>query len=220
VNGPHDLGGAHGFGPVTPEPDEPVFHADWERRAFALVLAMGATGQWTGDASRHARESLPPARYLANSYYENWLGGLERLLGARGLVTEEEIAAGRALAAPRPLDRRLRAGDVAEVLARGGPYEREPPRDARFALGDRVRARVMHPATHTRLPRYVRGRTGTVEAVAGCHVFPDAHAHGHGEDPQWLYTVRFDARELWGPDADPASTVSVDAFEPYLEPAR
>ena len=219
MNGAHDMGGAHGFGPVEPEPDEPVFHADWERRAFAITMAMGATGEWNLDEARHARENRPPADYLTRTYYEVWLGGLEKLLAERGLVSEEEEVAGRALGPARPVARTLAAADVAPTLGRGGPTNREPPRPARFAAGDRVRARNMHPAGHTRLPRYVRGHVGTVALVHGCHVFPDAHAHGGGEDPQWLYPVRFAARDLWGADADPAVAVSVDAFEPYLEPA-
>ena len=220
MNGAQDLGGQHGFGAVEAEADEPVFHADWERRAFALTLAMGATGEWNIDASRFARESLPPAQYLAKGYYEIWLAGLERLLGERGLVTAQELAAGHALDAPaRPVARTLAAEDVTGLLRRGSPATREPPRPALFAAGDRVRARNLHPKTHTRLPRYVRGRVGTVALVHGCHVFPDAHAHGQGEDPQWVYTVRFAARELWGPQGDPTAAVSVDAFEPYLEPA-
>jgi nitrile hydratase subunit beta len=218
VNGAHDMGGVHGFGPVVPEPDEPAFHADWERRAFALTLAMGATGEWNIDASRFARENRPPGEYLSKTYYEIWLAGLERLLADRGLVTPEELDAGRA-GPPRPVARTLAAGDVEHMLSRGGPTEREPPRPARFAAGDLVRARNLHPATHTRLPRYVRGRTGTVVALHGCHVFPDVNARGGGEDPQWLYTVRFSARELFGEDGDPHAGVSVDAFEPYLEPA-
>ncbi len=220
MNGAQDMGGQHGFGAVEPEADEPAFHAEWERRAFALTLAMGATGEWNIDASRFARESLRPAEYLAKSYYELWLAGLQRLVGECGLVTPEELAAGRALEAPaRPVRRTLAAADVPAVLRRGSSVERQPPRPALFAPGERVRARNLHPVTHTRLPRYVRGRTGTVALVHGCHVFPDAHAHGEGEDPQWLYTVRFEARELWGPEADPAAAVSVDAFEPYLERA-
>jgi nitrile hydratase subunit beta len=134
-------------------------------------------------------------------------------------VTEEELAAGEQLAAARPVARTLAGADVAGMLSRGGPTEREAPRPARFAAGDRVRARNLHPPTHTRLPRYVRGRAGTVVAVHGAHVFPDAHAHGGGEDPQWLYTVRFAARELFGEAADPTAAVSVDAFEPYLDAA-
>jgi nitrile hydratase subunit beta len=219
VNGVHDMGGQHGFGPVEPEPDEPVFHADWERRAFALTLAMGATGTWNLDASRFARESLPPARYLASTYYEIWLGALERQLDRHGLVSADELEAGRSLDEPAPVARTLAAADVPATLGRGGPTVREARRPARFAVGDRVRARNVHPPTHTRLPRYVRGHVGTVELVHGCHVFPDTHAHFEGEAPQWLYTVRFDARELWGEDADPTVRVSTDAFEPYLEPA-
>jgi len=218
VNGVHDMGGQHGFGPVRPEPDEPVFHADWERRTFALTLAMGATGTWSLDASRFARESLPPATYLSSSYYEIWLAALERQLADHGLVTREELEAGRALAPPAPVARTLAAADVPATLGRGGPTLRDAPRPARFGPGDRVRARTTHPPTHTRLPRYARGRVGTVEHVRGCHVFPDTHAHGLGEAPEWLYTVRFEAREVWGEDADPTVSVSVDAFEPYLEP--
>lgn len=220
MNGVHDMGGAHGYGAVEPEPDEPVFHHDWEGRAFALTIAMGATGEWNLDESRFARENRPPADYLSRTYYEIWLGGLERLLAERGLVEPEEVEAGRPAGEPRPVRRTLAAEDVPKMLGRGGPTVRDVERPARFAVGDRVRARNIHPPTHTRLPRYVRGRVGTVVLVHGAHVYPDAHASGGGEDPQWLYTVRFDGRELWGPDGDPRSGVSVDAFEPYLEPAR
>jgi nitrile hydratase subunit beta len=219
MNGAHDMGGMHGFGAVEPEPDEPVFHADWEGRVFALTLAMGATGEWNIDASRFARENRPAADYLSRTYYEIWLAGLERLLTDRALVAEPEIEAGRLLEPPRPVPRTLAADAAAKMLRSGGPSRREAPRPARFAAGDRVRARNMNPPTHTRLPRYVRGHVGEVVLVHGCHVFPDVNARGGGEDPQWLYTVRFDGREVWGPDADPTVAVSVDAFEPYLEPA-
>ena len=219
MNGGQDLGGAHGHGPVRPEPDEPVFHADWEKRALALTLAMGAPGGWNIDMSRFARENRPPGEYLSMSYYQIWLAGLEKLMAERGLVTPEEIAAGHAIGESKTVPRTLSAADVAKVLYRGGPTERETNTAARFAVGNRVRAKTMNPATHTRLPRYVRGHTGTVERVLGCHVFPDSNSLGLGEDPRWLYTVRFDGRELWGPDADPTIKVSVDAWEPYLEPA-
>jgi nitrile hydratase len=217
VNGAQDMGGVHGFGAVLAEPDEPVFHADWERRVFALTLAMGATGEWNLDASRFARESRSPNEYLGKSYYEIWLAGLEQLLAERGLATEAELTAGRATEPRKPLRTTLASGDAAEALGRGSPTNRQAPRPATFRVGDRVRARNMNPLTHTRLPRYVRGHVGTVTAIHGCHVFPDTSAHGLGEEPQWLYTVSFEARELWGPDGDPTLTVSVDAFEPYLE---
>jgi nitrile hydratase len=218
VNGAHDMGGADGFGPVVPEPDEPVFHAEWEARVLALTLAMGLTGEWSTDASRFARENRPPAEYLAKTYYELWLSGLERLLTERGLVGEDELAAGRSLRAPKPIGRILAAADVESLLTRPGSVMRPSERQARFAVGDRVRAVSMHPAGHTRLPRYVRGHVGTVIAVHGAHVFPDSNARAGGERPQWLYTVAFDGAELWGVDGDPHCTVSVDAFEPYLEP--
>jgi nitrile hydratase beta subunit len=215
MNGAHDMGGMQNFGPVAPEADEPRFHHAWERRAFALTLAMGATGAWTLDQARSARESLPPAQYLASSYYEIWLAGLLALMTERGLVTAEEAAAGRMLVAPRPLPRRLDASAVAATLARGASTLRTSATAPRFARGDAVRTREMHPASHTRLPRYCRGRRGTVVAVHGAHVYPDASAHG-SESAQWLYTVRFEARELWGPDTT-ATAVHVDCFEPYLE---
>jgi nitrile hydratase len=219
VNGAQDLGGMMGFGPIEIEPNEPWFHAEWERRAFGVTLAMGATGSWNIDASRHARESLPPADYLASSYFEIWTKGVEKLVVQAGLVSEQELQRGQALGAPAPIRRVLKAEDVPSVLARGGPADRPIDQPARFATGDRVMTRNMHPKGHTRLPRYARGKAGVVERVHGGYVFPDTNAHGRGENPQWLYTVRFTGGELWGEDADPALVVSIDAWESYLEPA-
>jgi nitrile hydratase len=219
MNGAQDLGGMMGFGPIAPEKDEPWFHAAWERRAMGVTIAMGATGAWTIDMSRHARESLPPAEYLSASYYEIWTKGVERLVVKTGLVSPEELRLGRALTPPAPVRRVLKAADVPAVLARGGPTERAASAPARFAVGDRVRTRNMHPTGHTRLPRYARGREGVIERVHGAHVFPDTNARGEGENPQWLYTVRFSGREVWGEEADPTLVVSVDAWESYLEPA-
>jgi nitrile hydratase subunit beta len=219
MNGAQDLGGMMGFGPIRIEQDEPWFHAEWERRAFGLTLAMGATGSWNLDMSRHARESLPPPEYLTSSYYEIWTKGVERLVVAAGLVSDEELRLGRALAEPAPIKRMLKAEDVPAVLARGGPTHRSSAEPARFAVGDRVQTRNLNPTGHTRLPRYARGKTGVVELVHGSHVFPDANAHGQGERPEWLYTIRFSGRELWGEPADPTVEVSIDAWESYLEPA-
>lgn len=216
-----DLGGTRGHGPVVPEPEGELWHAAWEPRALALTLAMGASGQWNIDNSRAARESLPG--YLRLGYYEIWIAALCRLLAERGLVGADELAAGRALHPPRPVARVLRAGEVAAVLARGAPTERPAPSAPRHAVGDRVRTWAGDVPHHTRLPRYVRGRTGTVVAHHGAHVFADAHASGRGEMPQHLYTVAFEGRELWPDAADRAEAgalvVSVDAWEPYLEPA-
>jgi nitrile hydratase subunit beta len=219
MNGAQDMGGVHGFGPVEPEPNEPVFHADWEKHVFALTLAMGTPGGWNIDMSRYARENRNPAEYLSMSYYQIWFAGLETLLKERALVADDEIAAGRSLHPAKPVPRILTPGDVAQVLYRGGPTERETKTKPAFKAGDKVRAKNINPRSHTRLPRYVRGHVGEIERVIGCHVFPDSNAQGLGENPQWLYTVRFDGRELWGADGDPSSKVSVDAWEPYLERA-
>ena len=206
MNGAQDMGGMHGFGPVMPEPDEPVFHETWEARVLALTVAMGAAGEWNIDQGRFAREDRPPADYLSKTYYQVWLAGLERLLDEHGVLE-------------RPPGRVLRAEDVPTALATVRGSDREPPGPARFAVGDRVRTRNLNPPTHTRLPRYARDKLGTVMLVHGAHVFPDSSAQGKGEDPQWLYTVRFSARDLFGPDADPKQSTSIDAWEPYLDPA-
>lgn len=219
MNGGQDLGGTHGHGPVKPETNEPVFHGEWEKRAFALTLAMGMPGGWNIDMSRFARENRPPNQYLDMTYYQIWFAALETMMKERGFVSEDEIEAGRSLHAPKKVERILSSGDVEKTLHRGGPTERDTNSKPVFAPGDKIRARNINPVTHTRLPRYVRGRVGTIERVLGCHVFPDSNAQGKGEDPKWLYTVRFDARELFGAGADPTSSVSVDAWEPYLEKA-
>ena len=218
MDGAHDMGGVNGFGPVMPEPDEPVFHTEWERRAFAITLAMGMPGGWNIDMSRFAREDRPPQDYLGMSYYQIWLAGLERLMRERELIVPDEIEAGRPLHPAKPVAKTLTPDGVAKMLHRGGPTERASAASrALFAPGDRVRAKTIHSPTHTRLPRYVRGHIGTVERVLGFHVFPDSNATGAGENPQWLYTVTFDGGELWNEASDPTLTVSVDAWEPYLE---
>jgi len=218
MDGIHDMGGMHGFGKVEAEPNEPVFHADWEAHCLALNRAMGYTGVWTIDQTRAGIESLPPDVYLTSSYYKKWALRLEKMVIERGLAGADEIAAGHALRPGAPLKRKLTAAEVLNTLTRGS-YSRPPQGPARFKPGDRVRTKNIHPKTHTRLPRYARDRVGVVEAIRGCHVFPDTVAIGQGENPQWLYTVLFDARTLWGDDADPSIKVSIEAFEPYLEAA-
>ena len=219
MNGVHDMGGMDGFGKVEAEPNEPVFHERWEGRVMAMVRAMGAQGAFNIDMSRFYRESLPPHVYLASSYYKKWFLGLQDMLLAKDYVAADEIKSGHALAAAKPLKRgAFKLDDVERVMVRG-KFGRPATAPAKFKAGDRVRARNIHPATHTRLPRYVRGHLGVIERDHGCQVFPDSAAMDAGENPQWLYTVVFDAVELWGRDADPTVKVSIDAFEPYLESA-
>jgi nitrile hydratase len=218
MNGVHDMGGMHGFGKVEPSRDEPPFHAGWEGRVLAMQRAMTFTGAWTIDMSRDAQERLPAQVYLSASYYQRWALGLERNALEQGLIDADEIAAGRALRPGKPVKRTMTKDEIGAAFTRDS-FGRPANREARFTSGDRVRAKNINPPTHTRLPRYARGRVGVVEAVRGCHVFPDSVTTGGGEDPQWLYTVVFESRELWGENADPTLKVSVEAFEPYLEPA-
>jgi len=219
MNGIHDLGGMHGFGAVKPEPNEPVFHHDWEGRVFALNLASSFLGRWNIDMGRFVREQMPPAEYLATTYYEHWLYGLERLLVERGLLTANEIAAmrptGRAQGVKAvgvqdlpALLRNRRAARMDDQLA--------PPR---FKASDRVRTKNVHPTGHTRLPRYARGKLGVIDRDHGVFILPDEHARSGAKVPTHCYAVRFEGRELWGPDAGPRDAVFVDCFEPYLEPA-
>jgi nitrile hydratase len=220
MNGGHDLGGTHGLGPINAEPEaqEPVFHADWEKRVFGLVRVLGALSAWNGDMSRHARERQHPVDYLRHSYYENWLAGAQKLLVEKGLVSAEELESGKS-AGLGPENLRARcvfAAGVASLLA-GASSASPAAVPARFQPGDRVRAVNRHPVGHTREPRYVRGRCGVIVAYHGAHFFPDASAQGV-RVARPLYTVRFEAQELWGTDADVTCAVYVDLWEDYLEP--
>ncbi len=218
----HDMGGRYGDGAVAPGEDA-VFAAPWHGRALALTLAAGALGQWTIDASRHARERLSPGDYARFSYYEKWLAALADMLVARGIVTEDELRAGHATEQSSLAERALMAGAVAGVLNSGSVYSRAGPAPA-FDEGARVRTRrpahnTMVEGGHTRLPGYAAGATGTVVRLHGAHVFPDTNAHGMGEAPEPLYAVAFAAQELWGAAAAEGDEVIVDLWQSYLEPA-
>jgi nitrile hydratase beta subunit len=213
-----DLGGRPDSRAVLPEAEGELFHAPWEPRVLALTLAMGATGLWNIDMSRSARETLE--NYSELSYYEIWLAGLQKLLLDSGATSADEISSGR-MTRPAINARVLRAEAVAGVLAGGAPVSRVPGRPARFAVGQAVRTRAAAPPHHTRLPGYARGKLGTIERVHGAHVFADSHAQGQGEQPQWLYTVVFDAADLWSPAPPGAAPtrISIDAWESYLSPS-
>jgi len=218
MNGGQDLGGKHGLGAINPETDEPVFHAEWEKRVFAMTLAMGGTGEWNIDAGRHARENRNPADYIKASYYHVWLYGLEALLRERDLLLAGELETGN-LQKTRPVKCVMQAQDVVDVLNAGGSYERQMSKPAQFDVGDRITARSHNPKTHTRLPGYVRGKTGVIATVNAAFVFPDSNAQFLGEDPQYCYSVRFEAEELWDSGAQSNSCVYVDMWESYLAPA-
>jgi nitrile hydratase beta subunit len=218
MRGPHDLGGMVGFGPVAPEPNEPIFHAEWEKRALGVVLANGAIGEWSIDQSRAGRERLPPVAYWTLSYYEIWLAGMAELLKERGLVSLDELATGHSEGPPRKVaGKKLNAADVPAVLARGSPYTRPVTKPAKFSVGDKIKTVPQTHGGHTRLPGYATGKAGEVVAVHGNFAFADASARGDRTASEWLYSVRFTAQELWANGSK--DTVCLDLWEPYLEKA-
>jgi nitrile hydratase beta subunit len=218
MNGIHDLGGMQDMGPVPYERTEPVFHESWEGRVFALNRATGAWRKWNIDASRFQRELIPPAEYLRMSYYGRWLEALVELLLKTGLVTQEELESGQPSRGSPKLAPQLMPDQVGPWLAHGAPTNRNVPSAAHFRVGQSVRARNMHPVGHTRLPRYARGKSGTIVRDHGGFVYPDTNALFQGEQPRHLYSVRFSAQELWGAQAKAQDSVSLDLWEPYLEP--
>jgi nitrile hydratase len=218
------MGGQQGFGPVLIEEAEPLFHADWESRAMAMTVAMGASGQWNIDLSRSARESLPPDIYLSSSYYEIWVRALEKLMLERHMVTAAELETGQMITPPVNVSKVLTRDSVDAALKAGSPTERPIDQPALFKVGQKVRALNMHPQGHTRLPRYVRGHVGTIVSLHGGHVMPDQHTlralPPFHVSVEWLYTVVFEGPTLWGSDSDPTVEVTVDAWESYLEAAN
>lgn len=219
MNGPHDMGGMQCYGIVEPEKDEPVFHADWEKRALAMTVGMGFAGQWNLDISRFNRESLPADFYLTKSYYQIWLAGLQNLMLQRDMVTSHELKTGELEMPGIEVKRVVSPYEMPAALAAGGPVSRESSVEPGFGIGEQVLTLNINPQGHTRLPRYVRGKVGQIISVQGHHVFPDSNAKGEGENPEWLYSVRFDAQELFGEEAEEGNTVMVDCWGSYLERA-
>ena len=233
MNGVHDLGGMHGFGPVEREPDEPVFHAPWEAVVVAIRRSRAIGRLFNIDEFRHSIERMEPAHYLGSSYYERWLDGLARVLVEKGVVTLKELEERAASFRARPEGPAAGSGQCPRGARTPGdgdglpsPLNFVPPsttrtssESPRYAPGDRVITRSFHPSGHTRLPRYARGKPGVIHRLHGIHVFPDTNAHGLGERPRPLYSVRFDARALWGESAEPNHQVHLDLWESYLRPA-
>jgi len=213
------MGGMHGLGPIEYEQDEPVFHSPWEARAFALNVATRAGRKWNIDAGRHEIELIPAAHYLRMSYYEKWAARLEKLLLKSGTVTAAEIESGSAAPGSTKATPALTAAQVPSMLRTGALASRDVRVGQRFQIGQRVRARNINPTGHTRLPRYARGKIGTVDRHHGVYVFPDTNASFLGENPQNVYSVRFAARELWGQQASPRDSVYIDMWDDYLDPA-
>jgi nitrile hydratase subunit beta len=213
MDGIHDMGGMDGFGPIPIEFDEPVFHAEWEGRLYAINSVMGAWGEWNIDAGRACMERLAPAVYLQSPYYQRWLYRMENLLVERGMVTRAELETGTREGAPR---KPLTPDDVFARMRASRSARVDKPVVAKFKVGDRILVRNIHPKGHTRIPRYARGKRGVIDRDHGVFIFPDTHAEFKGEKPQHLYSVCFPARELWGPDAAESDKVYLDMWDDYL----
>jgi nitrile hydratase len=219
MNGVHDMGGMQGMGAIEAEKNEPVFHAPWQGRAYAVTRAMGAWRKWNLDATRYQRELIPPIDYFTLSYYERWIVALVELMVKTGLVTKTEIESGTPDQGSTKVSPALTADKVPTLIAKGVPAKRDVPVVASFHAGERVRSRNINPVGHTRLPRYARGKVGMIHRDHGVFVFPDSNALFLGEKPQHVYSVRFAARELWGEQAAVQDSVYVDLWDSYLEPA-
>ena len=228
MNSVHDVGGMHGFGPVVHEEDEPVFHAEWEKGAVVthlLSVAQGLAGSL--DSNRHAIERMGNLNYLATGYYEHWLAATETRLIENGIITEDDLRARTEAVRADPEGFTMPPSDGPDELSQlagamlefGASTLREIDSEPKFAVGDDVVTTRRSPGGHTRLPRYARGRRGRIVLYHGAHVFPDTNAHDLGECPEHLYTVRFEASELWGDNAEGRGTVNLDLWESYLAPA-
>jgi nitrile hydratase subunit beta len=212
VDGIHDMGGMHGFGPVEAEPDEPVFHEPWESRVLGLSLVAAANGLIRG-SGRSGIEAMRPVDYLAASYYERWAHSLETRLIESGTLSRDEIDTRAASGETTPARSAATSPDMVALVPRflNSPQATSgTPAAGRFVPGDSVTVRRMAPASHHRCPRYLRGVTGTVVSVPGA--WPPAGE----QEPEAVYTVRFANADLWGDDAEPG-TLSVDLWERYLE---
>jgi nitrile hydratase subunit beta len=224
MNGVHDLGGKHGFGPVEREANEPYFHADWEKAVMVMNLVGMVKRIYNIDEFRHAIERMGQAEYLNTSYFEHWLASVSTLLVEKGVISREELEARTKEFEDNPqkplpdrkdpelLERMMR------VVRKGMAEQSAPDPAPRFQPGNSVVTRNWHPPGHTRLPGYARGRRGWIHAFHGVYILPDAHAHGRGRCPEPLYSVGFEAGELWGETAEPRQRVYIDLWESYLKP--
>jgi len=219
MNGVHDMGGMHGMGPIEHGKNEPVFHARWEGRVFALRRAMGAWGKWNLEATRHEVELVPATDYLRMNYYQRQFAAFIELMVKKGLITRAEAESGKGERGSPKVVPALTVARTQTLVTQGVPASRNVAVAPRFQPGQRVHTRNINPTGHTRLPRYARGKAGTIDRDHGVYVFPDTNAHFLGEKPQHLYSVRFTARELWGEQASPRDSVYIDMWDDYLEHA-
>lgn len=221
MNSIADMGGMDGFGPVVAEENEPTFHYDWERQVCVTNMAVWFGGAWCADETRHSMESMDPVRYLSTSYYEHWLHFMEELLVKKGVVTTEELGAGKLISSGpgSTLISKVAPETAVPAFRAGGSIAMPAQEAARFKEGDAVVVRNIHPPGHTRCPRFTRGKRGTVLRILGGFAFADTRAHGLGDAPQHVYHVRFEGTDLWGAAAGAKDAVILDMYDAYLDPA-
>ena len=227
MNGIHDMGGLHGFGKVEREANEPVFHSQWEARVFCMTQVLDTTGIWNLDEHRHEIELMGAPDYLTAGYYGRWLFAMESILDRKDVLKREEVELRIAERnsdvrhySPASFEQRNWPLPPSEKI-RWGAWRKEVAVTPKFQLGDPVRVRNLHPAGHTRVTSYSRGKTGVVAIVnAQAWVFPDTRAHHRGENLQPVYNVKFAASELWGPQAEPNTFTYIDFSEDHLEHAK
>jgi len=217
MDGVHDMGGMDNFGPIIREENEPAFHHEWERKVFTHMIALMGSGYFSVDEVRRYTEQIPPIQYLASSYYEKWLESLISILVDKNVITAEEMESGKSLRTDGTALPPLPKEGAEFVTSNPVPAFQELDQAPKFVVGDKITTKVMHPETFTRLPRYARGKQGTIEKTYGAFLFPDSNAYGIEEAPQYNYSVRFSARELWGEDAPPKDALYIDLFESYME---
>jgi nitrile hydratase subunit beta len=222
MNGAHDLGGMHGLGRVEVEPKEPVFHQDWEKVVFVMQYTTGLRGLYNTDEFRHSIERMNTVHYLTSRYYEHWLYGLELLLIEKGVISKQELDEKTAkfkqgLGTIPRIENPDLTQQVLQVIKNGDSSRRDVSREPKFKVGGAVMVKNINPLGHTRLPRYLRGKAGTIARVYGAFVFPDTNAHGLGENPQHVYSVRFDGGEVWGETSERGEVLYVDLWESYLD---
>jgi nitrile hydratase len=226
MNGGHDLGGVDGLGHVVVERDEPVFHSDWERAAFAMFSMPFRAGFFGVDQFRFGIEHMHPADYLSSRYYEHWLATVEYHGKRTGKLDLDEVERRTQYFLDHPDEPLPETHDpelvsfVETAVKQGVTASRPSDKKAKFSVGDRVRVIDSSPFGHTRKARYIRGKTGEIVMSHGQMVYPDSAGNDGPEDPQHVYTVRFDAKELWGDEAaEPNASVTFDVWEPYIEKA-
>lgn len=222
MNGIHDCGGMEGLGKIPRVENEPVFYEDWERTTFAILIALAGQGYFNLDEFRHGFERMNPVHHLISGYYAKWLTSSGTLLVEKGVLDEEELDARTEEFRKNPDKEPPYREDpeltnlAQQVIKNGASTVREVSPNPIFREGQKVRTKNMHPSGHTRLPRYAREKYGVINKVYDAHVLPDSSAHGTGENPEYLYSVRFEGDELWGVEQN--DTVYLDLWESYLEP--